>query len=119
MSRLTAAQRRARLWSRIREWRPVAWLLMALAKRYDTKHPKACWADTCTDLGLGYDLAGHMEKRRDGDVPRSGCVRSAREMGSCYCGKLQANRHGDIVSVATFVTSPEERGDLDLFTEAP
>lgn len=74
---------------------PLGWFRMALATQYDRLVTDSCWTDTCTSLGLGYDLRGFIEKIGQDSAAR--CIREADEMGSCYCGKFIAARLGGVV----------------------
>lgn len=93
-----------RLWPRLRETRPVSTLLMWLAGLYDRRTPDSCWADTCTHLGLGWDLESFVEDARDPSAER--CKADAQRDGRCYCGKFR--RIGDELVIVQETTT----GDL-------
>lgn len=64
---------------------------MQVAFWLDELLPNHCWANVCTKIGFGWDLAEFVRtplRFFDEECGAEGCRRESQELGSCWCGKF-------------------------------
>lgn len=68
----------------------MRWIGMRLALWLDKRHPDWCWADTCTYVGMAWDIPWLWRTSSENKAAdcKSVCLDTDyRKNGSCWCGK--------------------------------
>lgn len=63
---------------------------MRLAQWFDHRHPEKCWADICTDMGLGNKIFRRYDRFPCGDRLTTDADHDAPTgtVTLCWCGKM-------------------------------
>ncbi|MFI5202206.1 MAG: hypothetical protein ACHQNE_07450 [Candidatus Kapaibacterium sp.] len=77
-------------WYRITRWLQERWakiIGLKLASWYSERHPEKCWAEICTDMGMGHNLFQRYPAWTCGTRLSTEADRERSECDLCWCGK--------------------------------